>query len=198
MAEQKPENSKASENVPKISFPKPPTLQIDFNKIAPENLEMAEKFGIPIKAILQYFDDSARYNAQMSILVEGLYNNFEPAVKTTVGKMVQEAEAAAAKTRQTQPVQPPIAPQQGGMPGIMSMLANPQTLQALTQALGLGGGGSSAGLFGADFEKAAIEAMKNSFLGDIALGKTIREEVTKRLTGQAVKTVAEVVVPGAP
>ena len=99
-AEQKPENSVTNEPV-KVSYPKPPVLQVDLASLNPDMLKTAEGLGIPLGAIIKYVADLQEYNISVEARLEAIVQNFEPAVQATVAKMVTKAREEQQKQAAT-------------------------------------------------------------------------------------------------
>jgi len=189
-AETKPENS-TTKVEPEITFPKPPVLQIDFAKLDANMLKTAESVGIPLTAILKYVSDLQQYNAQSATMLEAIYRNFDAAVRNSVGKMINEAQA---KQAQAPPALGSATPRTSGGTGaanIVGLLKDPLVGQLL-QAFG--GGGGSSNIFGDEFMKLMQQGLVDSALGDMALGKAIRQKVTESLGVNLGKKLGEQVV----
>jgi len=110
---QEPSNS---EKTKFVSYPKPPVLQVDLKSIDKGMLATAKSIGIPLDAILQYVNDLQAYNNAIEIRVSetetkfnAIIDNFEPAVRSTIQKMVKETQTQATATPQA-PTAPPSHP----------------------------------------------------------------------------------------
>ena len=111
----------------------PRSLPFDVSNVNPKSLEMAEKFGIPIKAILSWAQS-----------VEERLNVISEEMPKAVGR---EIESAIARAKQQQATASGQAPNPGGV-GMGSLL------QLLPALLGSGGGDSEL------YKQAAVEALK--------------------------------------
>lgn len=143
--EQKPENS-VNQTANSVSVKKPPVLQVDFKKLDKGMLQTAKSVGIPLDAILNYVGELQDYNASMFREVERLSSenkaiieNFEPAVKNTVLKMIadERAKTPAPIQQQTQlpastTLDTALPPSSPNFMAILSQAA-PQLIQFLSQ-----------------------------------------------------------------
>lgn len=185
--EQKPEESKHSEASEKRavpSFAKPPVLPASIRNINPNMLETAKNIGIPLDGIFDYIEKLQAWADGAEARINSIVNNFEPVVKATVRKMaVEEVQANQQSPVQSggQPQAPPS--QGGGMPQAALGL-----LQQIAPLLGQSGDNS---MFGTEFQTKAANAMAESFFGDLAMGKTIRNAITQRLTGKLVDDIVK-------
>lgn len=140
---QKPENSN-TKTVNSVNRIKPPIFSIDLKKFDPQMLKTVESFGVPINGILEYVDATTKYNIyadqkiqELETKMNAVLENFEPAVKQTVLKMVEEERSKLAQTQPTQAapalgsptLQTSPAPTNQLMAIIASLLQNPQAIQ---------------------------------------------------------------------
>lgn len=183
--EEKPENS-ANKAESQIGFPEPPTLQVDFTKLNPDMLKTAENIGIPLSAILKYVSDLQAWSkgteARMAVVLNVL-QHFDEGVKTSVGKMIKEAQEQQAKNPPTAavPIQPVVAG--GGFNPASLLQMAPQLMQMF------GGGGGSE--FGKLAETMAIESMRQN----MAFGKAFQDAILSKMGSKVADNIVAAVVP---
>lgn len=91
------------------------------SKLDPNMLKTAEGLGIPLTAIVNYVGELQAYNVSVEARLEGIIQNFKPAVQETVQNMVKEAQAKAQQQIATVQAQAPAAP--AGPLGSLASLA---------------------------------------------------------------------------
>ncbi len=185
--EEKPEDSTIKAES-QISFPEPPTLQVDFTKLNPDMLKTAENIGIPLSAILKYVSDLQAWSkgteARMAVVLNVL-QHFDEGVKASVGKMIKEAQEQQAKNPPTAAV--PMQPGAAGQPGGFNLASLLQMAPQLMQMFG-GGGGSE---FGKLAETMAIESMRQN----MAFGKAFQDAILSKMGSKVADQIVAAVVP---
>lgn len=124
---------------------KPPALKVDLKNIDKDKLDMAEKFGVPIKGILDYFSEMQSWQTNMSQVlvtvaeVSGKAVTFVNQLEEAQKKIAVQQKQMQAQ-QQTQPQQQAPPPSGNALmnllPEIMNMMKGNTQAQAPSNLLG--------------------------------------------------------------
>lgn len=162
------------------SLPKPPVLPSSLRNLDAGLLATAEGFHIPLKDILTYVGELEAYNASVEARLNGIIEQFDPAVKAVVGNMVKEAQEQAQKQAQSQQMLPSNAANPSNPMGMLGQLAQ------LGQLFGLGGGGGQD-----ELRTLAMDSLK----ADIAFSRELKNTFMAKLGSKVVNQLVDAVPP---